>query len=399
LRVTQRRLASLAVAACLVLLVGLYVRRRLERADRPAPSAPPSEASALQQLSHEGLIRRASTFVGERAADVARFVVYVPETGASGLRWKSDTVLSVTQAGQLVASRVASPDSGSPSVRTTGDSLHNGWILAVGRTSSDAVLSLAGSLGGRAHVRCRARDVDELLVDFPLSGQLAGAGLFDLEGSLVGMVVPCGDRMAAIPARQITALLTRDSSSVSRELFGVSLTPLDDIARRYFRTDSGVVVTAVRLGGPAHSAGLRPGDILLSVDGEPITSATDLARAHALRPDSAHLIVRLRGRARATLKLERPAGTRPIDPATFRPTLGIDLMPEAVQSGVVVTRVDEGSVAQLAGLRVGDRITRIGTTDIASRSTASRLLGAASRAPTFVSFVRDSLELGVLVRP
>jgi hypothetical protein len=256
--VTQRRLASLAAAACLVLLLGLYVRSRLEHAERPAVAAPPSEATPLQQLSQEGLLRRASSFMGERTAEVARYVLFSSRTGASAVRWRADTVLSVDSIRVLTVLRATSADSTPPPVRMMSDSIRNAWVLVVARTPTGAPLSLAGTLGGRARARCATGELEELLLDVPLSNHLAGAGVFDLDGALVGMVVRCGNRLAAIPARQISTLLSqREASSARGTSFGLAVAALDDQTRAYFRSDSGVLVTMVRFGSPANVAGGR----------------------------------------------------------------------------------------------------------------------------------------------
>ena len=39
----------------------------------------------------------------------------------------------------------------------------------------------------------------------------------------------------------------------------------------------GVLVRAVRAGGPADKAGIRPGDVILEVDGQPVPSSEDLS--------------------------------------------------------------------------------------------------------------------------
>lgn len=60
---------------------------------------------------------------------------------------------------------------------------------------------------------------------------------------------------------------------------GVRVSELDDSLRQRYRVPDdveGVVVTAVRPGSPAQSAGLRPGVVILQVDGEDISSANDL---------------------------------------------------------------------------------------------------------------------------
>ena len=393
---TQRRLASLAVVACLVLLIGFYIRSRLERAEGTAVAAPPSEASPLQQLSQEGLLRRASSFMAERTADVARFVVFSPHTGASAVRWRADTVLSVDSTRVLRMLRAVPSDTAPPPVRMMSDSIRNAWVLVVARTQAGAPLSLAGTLGGRARTRCAAGEIDELLLDVPLSSHLAGAGVFDLDGALVGMVVRCGERLAAIPARQISMLLSqRDSTSVQVEALGLAVSPLDDQTRTYFRSNSGVLVTMVRSGSSAQIAGIRPGDVLLSIDDQPVLSGTELTRAAAAGWNSAHSIVRLRGNARSSVRLAPPDSVSIDDDGGGM--LGIGLAPLAPPRGVVVMEVQPGSVAHAAGLRSGDRITRVGTADVATRAAAERLLRTAGR-PIFIAFDRDSVEYGLVVR-
>ena len=44
------------------------------------------------------------------------------------------------------------------------------------------------------------------------------------------------------------------------------------------RQTSAVMVSAIEAGGPAEAAGIKAGDLLLTVDGQPITGADDLVR-------------------------------------------------------------------------------------------------------------------------
>src|SRR4051794_11730185 len=104
-------LAVLAAIAVLILAVGVVARRALTRDDAPASIAPPSEAAALQQLSHEGQLQRIAEFLDERVAAVAPFVEYLAEAHAAGVRWRADTVLSSTPDRPLVALRRAGADS------------------------------------------------------------------------------------------------------------------------------------------------------------------------------------------------------------------------------------------------------------------------------------------------
>ena len=89
-----------------------------------------------------------------------------------------------------------------------------------------------------------------------------------------------------------------------RAYLGVGLTHLSPELREHFGApkDSGVMVESVQKDSPAEKAGIRVGDIVVSVDGDVVESATDLRQAlqDKKEGDSVRVEV-LRGRARQTL--------------------------------------------------------------------------------------------------
>ena len=95
---------------------------------------------------------------------------------------------------------------------------------------------------------------------------VAGIGL--------GLAVPINDA-----TRAIVAALIRDGH-VDRAQVGIVAAPAPlppPIAKRLQR-DHGIAVVSVVEGGPADRAGVRTGDILVELEGEPLADATDLQR-------------------------------------------------------------------------------------------------------------------------
>lgn len=394
-------MAVLAVAAVLVLTAGLLVRRALEHEDAPSVAAPPSEAAAMQQLSQEGALRRMSELVARRVADVAPLVTYVPDADAAGVRWRDDVIVTTLPRQPVVARPRPSTDSLRAAPRLAADSGTAGWVLAVARRGDGRVISTAGLVGGRVPTRCGDREVEELVLGVPLHEALAGAGLFSLDGELLGLVVRCPGRVAALPVDEVARQLV-DSVSIAprvRDAFGLAATLLDAPARAYFGADSGLLVTETVVGGAAAAAGLRPGDVLLAIDGTSLRRPEDLRLLEAHADTSGALVTRRRGGATAAVRLvRRPAG--PADPALA--DVGIALAPATPARGIAVGAVAGGSAADAAGLRAGDRLLRVGDVAVRTPVEVRRLLtavGSPGAAPRFVVFERDSVERGVLLVP
>lgn len=104
-------------------------------------------------------------------------------------------------------------------------------------------------------------------------------------------------------------------SAPSQGRLGIAVLELSSELRSYFGAprDRGVLVDRVRPGSPADRAGVRVGDLVTEVDGEPTASAPDLLRAMADRRRGERIDVRIvrRGQERtlrATLQNEPGGG-------------------------------------------------------------------------------------------
>lgn len=100
-----------------------------------------------------------------------------------------------------------------------------------------------------------------------------------------------------------TFRLDGDFFGGKRAHLGVSLVDLTDELRAHFGApkDSGLLVGSVEDGSPADKSGIQTGDIIVSLDGKDIESASGLRRALREKKDGDTVRIEvLRGRARQT---------------------------------------------------------------------------------------------------
>ena len=257
--------------------------------------------------------------------------------------------------------------------------------LGVGQTVTMGIVSAKGRATG---VGDGAYE-DFLQTDAPINQGNSGGALVNLQGELVGInaqiVSPSGGNIGlgfAIPsamARAVTDQLARDGV-VHRSKLGVTIQPVtQDLAESLSIPDArGALVSGVEPGSPADRAGLRQGDVIVSLNGKRVTDANALRNQIAgTRPESSvtlellrggktesksvRLVERERAERRASAQIQGDhAGSQfgmAVSPLTPQVAAELDL-PKA-ETGLVVTDVDPAGIAASAGIREGDVITRV----------------------------------------
>jgi serine protease Do len=247
------------------------------------------------------------------------------------------------------------------------------WVIAVGNP-----FGLGGTVTAGI-VSARGRDIgagpydDFIQIDAAVNKGNSGGPTFDVDGNVIGVNTaifsPSGGNVGIafdIPAETVKTVVAqlRDHGSVTRGWIGVQIQPVTaDIADSLgMKNARGALVAEPQSGSPADKAGIKSGDVIVSVNGEAVEDARNLARRiSSLSPGtSVHLGIIRNGREDTlTLTLgelprERQARAdveeHQEQTSTDVPRLGLSLAPAKNGSeGVVVTSVDPNGSA-------GDRV-------------------------------------------
>jgi len=205
-----------------------------------------------------------------------------------------------------------------------------------------------------------------------LRGELVGINsqIFSTSGGSIGIGFAIPSNLAADVMRQLIA-----TGSVKRGTLGVQAQDLTQQIANMLGTKltQGAVVTHVRDGSPADTAGIKPGDIVVALNGRPVNNENDLYNAEGLLPVNSSVELKLVREGRA-LTLSVPLAAEQLtitQGSTLDPRIaGAELseVGERVRreglNGVSVTRVAAGSRAAQNGLKQGDLIVAVGQVQI-----------------------------------
>jgi serine protease Do len=163
------------------------------------------------------------------------------------------------------------------------------WVLAVGNP-----FGLGGTVTAGI-VSARGRDIgagpydDFIQIDAAVNKGNSGGPTFDVDGNVIGVNTaifsPSGGNVGIafdIPAETVQKVVAqlRDHGSVTRGWIGVQIQPVTaDIAESLgMKNARGALVAEPQSGSPADKAGVKSGDVIVSVNGEAVEDARNLAR-------------------------------------------------------------------------------------------------------------------------
>jgi len=204
------------------------------------------------------------------------------------------------------------------------DSLHVGdWVLAVGNPFGVGQTVTAGIVSALGRTQLGINTFENFIqTDAAINPGNSGGALVDSAGNLVGVNSAIYSRTGgsqgigfAIPvsiARQVMEQIIQ-SGSVTRGWVGIEVQDMTPELAESFNLKSaeGALIAGVLKGGPADAGGIRPGDILLSVNGNKVSNSSSLLNLiAALKPGDNTQLTVLRKQQSLDLKIQ--VGRRPM---------------------------------------------------------------------------------------
>jgi serine protease Do/serine protease DegQ len=228
---------------------------------------------------------------------------------------------------------------------------------------------------------------DFIQTDAPINPGNSGGALINLRGEVVGInsaiIGPAGGNVGigfAVPSNMARAIMQQLArfGEVRRGRLGIVMT---DVPGR-----AGAGITDVVPGSPAERAGVRAGDLVTALNGRPVRGAAELRAQLGVIPAGETVEMRVQREAETRtvrvrigeLETARPAGGSAIAQlpgAAFAD--GERTGARGKERVVVVTAVEPGSPAFVAGLRPGDLVVGVNRRRVSSVAALAKALAAA----------------------
>ena len=319
----------------------------------------------------------------------------------------TDIALLRVHAGGLPALRLGSSEDVS-----VGDA-----VIAIGNPFGLGQSVSAGIISARARALEDDPYINFLQTDAAINRGNSGGPLLSTAGTVVGVTSvifsPSGGSVGlgfAIPAETVSAVIRQLEAHgrVERGYLGVSaqeLTP--EVATALHVKASGhALITALDPQGPSKQS-LAIGDVLLTINLTPATFKTLSTITARLAPDSLATIRIVRDGKEQSLAIKVARLPDPPDDAavsggqdSWVPALGLGVAETTVDirnaikannetSGLIVTQLRPAGAGALAGLKVGDLITHVGTKQLIAISDLVTLHAPTRQAPLLLRVVRE----------
>jgi Do/DeqQ family serine protease len=299
-------------------------------------------------------------------------------------------------------------------------------VLAIGNPFGVGQTVTQGIVSAVARTQIGVSDYQFFIqTDAAINPGNSGGALVDLAGRVVGINTAIYSRSGgslgigfAIPVNMVRVVVESargGSAAVRRPWFGAKLQPITpDIAESLnLKRPAGALVASIAAKSPAARAGLRPGDLITAVDGQPVDDPNAFDYRFATKPlgGRATLTIERQGRASNLAVTLETAPESPRDEivvqsrspfagvrvANLSPAVAEELRIDSEAEGVVIVDVENGSTASALGFRPGDILLLVNGEKIGRTRDLERVAGQPSRQWN-ITILRGGQQLNVSLR-
>ena len=307
------------------------------------------------------------------------------------------------------------------SVGNTKDLKVGEWVLAIGSPFGFENTVTAGVVSAKGRTLPDDSYVPFIQTDVAVNPGNSGGPLINTRGEVVGINSQIYSRSGgyqgvsfAIPID--VAIQVKDqivaTGKASHARLGVAVQEVNQAFADSFKLDKpeGALVSNVEKGGPADEAGLRSGDVIRKVDGEPIVASGDLPALIGQKKPGSKItleIWRQGQREEISAKLadsaEKSTTVAKNDGGAGQGKLGLALRPlqpqeqreAAVDGGLLIQ--DVGGPAAMAGVQPGDVLLAINGTPAKSIEQVREVVAKADKSVALL-ILREGDKIFVPVR-
>ena len=272
------------------------------------------------------------------------------------------------------------------------------WVVAIGSPFGLEQTVTAGIVSAKGRIIGAGPYDDFIQTDASINPGNSGGPLLDLKGRVVGIntaIVASGQGIGfAIPIKMAESVVAqlKEKGEVTRGWLGVGIQDLTPELAEYYgiKTRHGVLVTQIFDGDPADKAGIKPNDIITSINGKDVTSGRELSAIVANTPVGGKTRISLLRNGKqvavtATVakrqdekiqarREEKESGALGLQVADLSAERAQQFGLEKEQSGVLVVDVENDGRADKAGVQVGDIVKGINRQKIANLGDYDKIM-------------------------
>jgi Do/DeqQ family serine protease len=274
------------------------------------------------------------------------------------------------------------------------------WVVAIGNPFGLDRTVTVGIVSATARNRVGVTTYENFIqTDASINPGNSGGPLLNLDGKVIGIntaIVAAGQGIGfSIPVNEARTVMAQliAKGRVVRGWLGIAIQDVNDELGASFgvRERGGVLVADVMKGGPAEAGGLKPGDVIVELNGVKIREVPELQlRVAEVTPGASVAVGVLRDRAPQTLRVrvaEMPTDEPVVATSEAGPEgFGLQVEPLAPDSaerlglafteGLLIIDVAGGGPADRAGLKRGDVIREVDRQPVHDAPALQRALAA-----------------------